>query len=151
MNQALAARGVAMAPADTQALLDELREAGKISRFAELVSTFLKLHKASDLTFEQLGWPARAEVLIGWRARLRADTWFGEQLQRGTGLAVADLNAAGGVLGQQVRLITGMTTAIPSSGGRRKKLVSDGVIFVVGTTAPMPRSRHRESTRRRKS
>jgi DNA helicase-4 len=54
LHQALAARGVAIAPADTQALLDELRDAGKISRFAELVSTFLKLHKASDLTFEQL-------------------------------------------------------------------------------------------------
>jgi DNA helicase-4 len=54
LHQALAARGVAMVTADTQALLNELREAGKISRFAELVSAFLKLHKASDLTFEQL-------------------------------------------------------------------------------------------------
>ena len=54
LHQALAARGVAMVPADTQALLDELRKTGEVSRFAELVSTFLKLHKASDLTFEQL-------------------------------------------------------------------------------------------------
>ena len=32
--------------------------------------------------------------------------WYGEQMERGTALAVADLNAAGGVLGQQVQLIT---------------------------------------------
>ena len=31
---------------------------------------------------------------------------FGEQLERGAAQAVADINAAGGVLAQQVRLIT---------------------------------------------
>jgi branched-chain amino acid transport system substrate-binding protein len=31
------------------------------------------------------------------------NAWFGEQLQRVTELAVADINAAGGVLGQQVK------------------------------------------------
>ena len=32
--------------------------------------------------------------------------WIGEQMERGAALDVADLNAAGGVLGQQVQLIT---------------------------------------------
>ena len=32
------------------------------------------------------------------------NAWFGEQMQRGAALAVGDINAAGGVLGQQVRL-----------------------------------------------
>ena len=54
-----------------------------------------------------LGWPARADVLIGVAGPMTGKlAWFGEQLERGAGLAVADLNAAGGVLGQQVELIT---------------------------------------------
>jgi branched-chain amino acid transport system substrate-binding protein len=32
--------------------------------------------------------------------------WIGEQLQRGAELAIANINAAGGVLGQQLQLIT---------------------------------------------
>ena len=36
----------------------------------------------------------------------RKEAWFGAQLQRGAAMAVADLNAAGGVLGEQVELIT---------------------------------------------
>ena len=34
------------------------------------------------------------------------NAWFGEQMERGAALAVADINAAGGVLGQQLQLIT---------------------------------------------
>ena len=50
---------------------------------------------------------ARAEVLIGVSAAMTGRlSWIGEQAQRGTEMAVADINAAGGVLGQQVRLIT---------------------------------------------
>jgi branched-chain amino acid transport system substrate-binding protein len=46
-----------------------------------------------------LGGVARAEVLIGLAAPITGkNAWFGEQLQRGAELAVADLNAAGGVL-----------------------------------------------------
>ncbi len=54
LHQALVEHGVAMAPVDDQGLLDELREAGRVGPFAELVSVFLKLHKASGLSFEQL-------------------------------------------------------------------------------------------------
>ena len=55
-----------------------------------------------------LGGPARAEILIGVAAPMTGATnaWFGEQVEHGAALAVADLNAHGGVLGQQVRLIT---------------------------------------------
>jgi branched-chain amino acid transport system substrate-binding protein len=81
-----------------------------------------------------LGWPARADVLIGMAGPLTGkNAWFGEQMERGAAQAVADINAAGGVLGQQVRLITaddycdsGQTVAAA------RKLVSDDVIFVVG-------------------
>ncbi|HSA79424.1 MAG TPA: branched-chain amino acid ABC transporter substrate-binding protein [Geminicoccaceae bacterium] len=81
-----------------------------------------------------LGGPARAEVLIGLAGPITGkDAWIGEQLQRGAELAVADLNAAGGVLGQQVRLITADDFCDPEQAvAAAKKLVSDGVIFVDG-------------------
>ena len=44
---------------------------------------------------------AEAEILIGVAGPMTGVyAWFGEQYQRGAGLAVADLNAEGGVLGQ---------------------------------------------------
>jgi branched-chain amino acid transport system substrate-binding protein len=60
------------------------------------------------------------------------EAWFGEE-ERGAALAVADLNAAGGVLGQQVELITADDYCDPEQAvAAARKLVSDGVIFVVG-------------------
>ena len=81
-----------------------------------------------------LGWPARADVLIGLAGPMTGkEAWLGEQFQRGAELAVADLNAAGGVLGQQVELITVDDFCDPEQAvAAAKKLVSDGVIFVVG-------------------
>jgi branched-chain amino acid transport system substrate-binding protein len=82
------------------------------------------------------GGPTQAEVLIGLAGPITGtgkNTWVGEQFQRGTGLAVADLNAAGGVLGEQVRLITADDFCDPEQAvAAAKKLVSDGVVFVVG-------------------
>jgi branched-chain amino acid transport system substrate-binding protein len=81
-----------------------------------------------------LGGPARAEVLIGMTGPMTGkNAWFGEQMQRGTDLAVADINAAGGVLGQRVRLVTADDFCDPEQAvAAARKLVSDGVIFVVG-------------------
>jgi branched-chain amino acid transport system substrate-binding protein len=81
-----------------------------------------------------LAWPARADVLIGMTGPMTGkNAWFGEQLQRATDLAVADINAAGGVLGQQVRLVTADDFCDPEQAvAAARKLVSDGVIFVVG-------------------
>ncbi len=81
-----------------------------------------------------LGGPARAEVLIGMAGPLTGkEAWFGEQNQRGAELAVADLNAAGGVLGEQVRLVAADDFCDPEQAvAAARKLVSDGVIFVVG-------------------
>jgi branched-chain amino acid transport system substrate-binding protein len=81
-----------------------------------------------------LGGPARAEILIGMAGPLTGtQAWEGEQLQRGAELAVADLNAKGGVLGQQVRLITADDFCDPEQAvAAAKKLVSDSVIFVDG-------------------
>jgi branched-chain amino acid transport system substrate-binding protein len=81
-----------------------------------------------------LGGPVRAEVLIGMAGPLTGKSgWFGEQLERGAEMAVADINAAGGALGQQVELITADDFCDPEQAvAAARKLVSDGAIFVVG-------------------
>jgi branched-chain amino acid transport system substrate-binding protein len=77
---------------------------------------------------------AWAEILIGVAAPMTGkNAWFGEQIERGTALAVADINAASGVLGQQIELIAVDDFCDPEQAvAAAKKLVSDGVIFVVG-------------------
>jgi branched-chain amino acid transport system substrate-binding protein len=77
---------------------------------------------------------AEAEIRIGVAGPMTgAYAWFGEQYQRGTELAVEDLNATGGVLGQQVRLIVADDFCDPDQAvAAAQKLVSDGVVFVAG-------------------
>jgi branched-chain amino acid transport system substrate-binding protein len=81
-----------------------------------------------------LGGPTQAEILIGVAGPMTGkDAWSGAQLERGAELAVADINAAGGVLGQQVQLITVDDFCDPDQAvAAATKLVSDGVTFVVG-------------------
>jgi branched-chain amino acid transport system substrate-binding protein len=66
-------------------------------------------------------------------------------------MAVADINAAGGVLGQQVRLITADDFCDPEQAvAAAKKLVSDGVTLVVGhmcSGASIPASEIYEAAR----
>jgi branched-chain amino acid transport system substrate-binding protein len=78
--------------------------------------------------------PAAAEILIGVAGPMTGkDAWFGEQMERGAAQAVADINAAGGVLGQQVQLTAVDDFCDPEQAvAAAKKLVSDGVTFVVG-------------------
>jgi branched-chain amino acid transport system substrate-binding protein len=76
----------------------------------------------------------RAEVLIGVAGPMTGtNAWPGEQMQRGAELAVADINEAGGVLGEQVQLITADDSCDPEQAiAAAQKLVSQGVVFVVG-------------------
>jgi branched-chain amino acid transport system substrate-binding protein len=76
----------------------------------------------------------RADVLIGVAGPMTGTlAWYGEQFERGAELAVEDLNSAGGVLGQQVELITADDYCDPEQAvAAANKLVSDGVIFVAG-------------------
>jgi branched-chain amino acid transport system substrate-binding protein len=80
------------------------------------------------------GAPARADILIGVAGPMTgAYAWSGEQFQRGTELAVEDLNARGGVLGQRVELIEGDDFCDADQAvALARKLVSDGVVFVAG-------------------
>src|SRR5450631_2489083 len=58
---------------------------------------------------------------------------FGAQLKNGTDQAVADINAAGGILGQKITLGYGDDVSDPKQGvSVANKFVGDGVKFVVG-------------------
>jgi branched-chain amino acid transport system substrate-binding protein len=78
--------------------------------------------------------PAEAEIRIGVAGAMTGPyAWSGEQYQRGTELAVEDLNAKGGVLAQSVELIVGDDFCDPDQAvALAHKLVSDGVVFVAG-------------------
>ncbi len=59
--------------------------------------------------------------------------WSGQQFQRGAELAVVDINAAGGIMGQQLKLIIGDdANDNQQAKAVANKLISDGVALVVG-------------------
>jgi branched-chain amino acid transport system substrate-binding protein len=78
--------------------------------------------------------PTQADVLIGNASPLTGPiSWIGAHYLVGTELAVADLNAQGGVLGEQVRLISVDDACDTEQAvAAAQKLISDGVTFVVG-------------------
>ena len=80
------------------------------------------------------GWPARAEIVIGEAGPNTGSlAWIGEQIERGAEMAVADINKAGGVLGEQVRLVEVDDFCDPAQAVvAARKLVSEGVKFVDG-------------------
>ena len=58
---------------------------------------------------------------------------FGAQLQKGAEQAVADFNAAGGIMGMQIELTSGDDVSDPKQGvSVANKFVGDGVKFVIG-------------------
>jgi branched-chain amino acid transport system substrate-binding protein len=81
-----------------------------------------------------VSYQARAEILIGAAGPVTGKTaWIGEQMQHGAEMAVADINAADGVLGQQLRLTIADDFCDPEQAVvTAQKLVGDGVVFVVG-------------------
>ncbi len=74
------------------------------------------------------------EIKIATVAPLTEErAWAGEQSRRGAELAVADLNANGGLLGQQVALTVEDDAADPGQAAAvARKLVNDGAVFVAG-------------------
>ncbi len=79
--------------------------------------------------------PAKADdIVIGAAGPLTGDlAEFGAQLQRGAEKAVADINAAGGVLGNQLVLELGDDQCVPEQAvAVANDLVSKGVVFVAG-------------------
>jgi branched-chain amino acid transport system substrate-binding protein len=77
---------------------------------------------------------AHAEILIGVAGPMTGQyQWTGDEQLQGAQMAVEDINARGGVLGQKVRLIVGDDSCDPEQAvAVANKLVSDGVAFVAG-------------------
>jgi branched-chain amino acid transport system substrate-binding protein len=77
---------------------------------------------------------AHAEILIGLPAPYTGpNAWMGEGIERGAELAVADLNAAGGILGKPARLVKVDDYCEGEQAvAAANKLVADGVDVVIG-------------------
>jgi branched-chain amino acid transport system substrate-binding protein len=79
---------------------------------------------------------AHAETLVGLSTPLTGPyAWIGEPPTAGMQLAVADLNAAGGVLGEPLRLVIADDACDPEQAPlAARKLAGDGVAVVFGAT-----------------
>jgi len=77
---------------------------------------------------------AQADILVGVAGPLTGpNAAFGAQLQNGAQMAADDINAAGGVLGQNIALSFGDDVSDPKQGvSVANKFVGDGVKFVNG-------------------
>jgi branched-chain amino acid transport system substrate-binding protein len=77
---------------------------------------------------------AMAEIKLGVAGPLTGpNAAFGAQLQKGAEQAVADINAAGGINGEQIVLSLGDDVSDPKQGvSIANNFVGDGVTFVVG-------------------
>jgi branched-chain amino acid transport system substrate-binding protein len=86
---------------------------------------------AAMVAFAGSAW---ADILIGVAGPLTGpNAAFGAQLQKGAEQAAADINAAGGINGEQVKIVLGDDVSDPKQGiSVANKFVGDGVKFVVG-------------------
>jgi branched-chain amino acid transport system substrate-binding protein len=81
-----------------------------------------RLMVAAAIVFVAAASPARTEVLIGDASPLTGPvSWVGAQYLAGTELAVADLNAKGGVLASRCSWSRSTTRAIRSRQSRRRE------------------------------
>jgi len=78
--------------------------------------------------------PARADIVIATAGPMTGQyASFGEQMRRGAEMAVADINAAGGVLGQKLVLEVGDDACDPKQAvAVANEFVGKGVVFVAG-------------------
>ncbi|EFG2885852.1 branched-chain amino acid ABC transporter substrate-binding protein, partial [Escherichia coli] len=77
---------------------------------------------------------AYADIIIGVAGPITGpNAAFGAQFQRGAQQAAEDINAAGGILGQQIKIQVGDDVSDPKQGiSVANKFVADGVKYVVG-------------------
>ncbi len=80
------------------------------------------------------GGSAWADVLVGVAGPITGpNAAFGAQLQKGAEQAAADINAAGGINGEQIKVSVGDDVFDPKQGiSVANKFVGDGIKFVVG-------------------
>jgi branched-chain amino acid transport system substrate-binding protein len=77
---------------------------------------------------------AHAQILIGASGPMTGTlAWFGQQMQQGMDVKIAELNATGGVLGQQVELLMVDDYCNPEQAvAAAEKLVAERVAAVIG-------------------
>ncbi len=77
---------------------------------------------------------AYADILIGVGAPITGpNASFGAQIQKGAEQAAADINAAGGINGEQIKIVLGDDVSDPKQGvSVANKFAADGVKYVVG-------------------
>ena len=76
---------------------------------------------------------AYADILIGVASFTGPNAAFGAQLQKGAEQAAADINAAGDINGEMIKLTIGDDVSDPKQGiSVANKFVADGVKYVVG-------------------
>jgi branched-chain amino acid transport system substrate-binding protein len=78
--------------------------------------------------------PVKADITISTAGPMTGQyASFGEQMKRGAEQAVKDINAAGGVLGQKIKLVVGDDACDPKQAvAVANKFVSQKVVFVAG-------------------
>lgn len=89
---------------------------------------------AAAFVLATLSGAARADIVIAVAGPMTGEqASFGEQMKRGAEMAVADINAKGGVLGQRLRLEIGDDACDPKQAvAVANNLASKGVKFVAG-------------------
>jgi len=77
---------------------------------------------------------AKADIMIATAGPMTGQyATFGEQMKNGAEMAVADLNAAGGVLGQKLKLLVEDDACDPKQAvAVANKVVREGVVFMAG-------------------
>lgn len=77
---------------------------------------------------------ARADITIATAGPMTGQyASFGAQMKAGAEMAVKDINAAGGILGQKLKLLIGDDACDPKQAvAVANKMVSDGVVFMAG-------------------
>jgi branched-chain amino acid transport system substrate-binding protein len=92
------------------------------------------LSVAAIAAFVAFNGAARADIVIGVAGPITGpNAAFGAQFQRGAEQAAEDINAAGGILGQQIKIQIGDDVSDPKQGiSVANKFVADGVKYVVG-------------------
>ncbi|RCS23645.1 branched-chain amino acid ABC transporter substrate-binding protein [Phyllobacterium salinisoli] len=80
------------------------------------------------------GGSAWADVLFGIGAPLTGpNAVYGAQIQKGAEAAIAEINAAGGLNGEQIKVVLGDDVSDPKQGiSVANKFAADGVKFVIG-------------------
>ncbi len=95
----------------------------------------LKSMLVAGVAFAALGvGAAKAEIKIATAGPITGQyASFGEQMKKGAEMAVADINAAGGLLGEKLSLSVGDDRCDPKEAvAVANKFVNDGIVFVAG-------------------